>query len=426
MVDSGATHNFITEAEARRLRLRWEKDSGRMKTVNSIAIPIVGLVKRTMIKFGGWKGFVDFVVVKMDDFDIVLGMGFLLEHGKTVPKDTLCVLEKYHGVMPKSCPKSLSMRKRIDHGIESPPDAKAPAKNVHRTTPSELAELQKQSKKLLDTGFSRPVQAPWGALVLFLKKKDRNLRYYIDCRIQKRSQFAANTHSPQSPGCLTAHVGCSISQNQTFNLVLSMPKEESVVLKETDKRAGLVVEFHQIEVEKRMIVATCEGRIPKSVAVLHSCLKLANSNRQSIEGFLKRASLLTELLKEEDIQWGGNLKCQAVFNGLNPVRSQHSVEEEWEQMADFARVCLEEASRPLEKRVVRVDDQASDQRCNNAVRLSVNLEQEEDREVKEVLADRVRKSRRPTREIHKFLVKWKNPLVEVTSGEHVKDLEAWK
>ncbi|TYK11965.1 Asp_protease_2 domain-containing protein [Cucumis melo var. makuwa] len=56
MVDSGATHNFITEAEARRLRLRWEKDSGKMKVVNSVALPI------------------------MDDFDVVLGMEFLLEH----------------------------------------------------------------------------------------------------------------------------------------------------------------------------------------------------------------------------------------------------------------------------------------------------------------------------------------------------------
>ncbi|KAA0061806.1 uncharacterized protein E6C27_scaffold89G00260 [Cucumis melo var. makuwa] len=45
MIDSGATHNFIIELEARCLRLCWEKDSGRMKAVNSVALPIVGLVK---------------------------------------------------------------------------------------------------------------------------------------------------------------------------------------------------------------------------------------------------------------------------------------------------------------------------------------------------------------------------------------------
>ncbi|KAA0039511.1 putative mitochondrial protein [Cucumis melo var. makuwa] len=48
---------------------------------------------------------------------------------------------------------------------------------------------------------------------------------------------------------------------------------------------------------------------------LRSCPGLANHNRQFVEGFLKRASLLTELLKE-DIQWGGNPECQVAFDGL--------------------------------------------------------------------------------------------------------------
>ncbi|TYK29773.1 reverse transcriptase [Cucumis melo var. makuwa] len=89
MVDSGATHNFITEAEARRLRLRWEKDSERMKAMNSVALPIVGLVKRMTIKLGGWKGPVDFVIVKMNDFDVVLGMEFLLEHQVNIQNEYL-------------------------------------------------------------------------------------------------------------------------------------------------------------------------------------------------------------------------------------------------------------------------------------------------------------------------------------------------
>ncbi|KAA0052886.1 uncharacterized protein E5676_scaffold186G001410 [Cucumis melo var. makuwa] len=204
MIDSGATHNFIIEAEARRLRLRWEKDSGRMKAVNSIALPVIGLVKRTMIKLGGWKGLVDFVVVKMDDFDVVVEIEFLLEHQvipipsarclvitgsfptvETVPKDTLCVPEKCHGVMPNSWPKSLSMRRRTDNGIELPLEAKAHTKDAYRTTPPKLAVLRKQSKKLSSTEVSRPVQAPWRALILSLKK-DRNPQQCIDHRIQNK------------------------------------------------------------------------------------------------------------------------------------------------------------------------------------------------------------------------------------------------
>ena len=80
MVDSGATHNFITVVETRRLSLNWKKNTRKMKVMNSTALPVIGLVKRTMIQLGGWSGPVDFVVVGMDDFDVVLGMEFLLEH----------------------------------------------------------------------------------------------------------------------------------------------------------------------------------------------------------------------------------------------------------------------------------------------------------------------------------------------------------
>ena len=51
-----------------------------MKVMNSAALPIIGIVKQTMIRLEGWSGPVDFVVVKMDDFDVVLGMEFLLKH----------------------------------------------------------------------------------------------------------------------------------------------------------------------------------------------------------------------------------------------------------------------------------------------------------------------------------------------------------
>ncbi|TYK21503.1 RNA-directed DNA polymerase-like protein [Cucumis melo var. makuwa] len=42
--------------------------------------------------------------------------------GETVPKDTLCVLENSHDVMPNSWPKSLSMPRTIDHGLELLPE----------------------------------------------------------------------------------------------------------------------------------------------------------------------------------------------------------------------------------------------------------------------------------------------------------------
>ncbi|WRX28551.1 Reverse transcriptase domain - like 10 [Theobroma cacao] len=46
----------------------------------------------------------------------------------------------------------------------------------------ELKELKDQLEDLLDKGFIRPSISPWGALVLFVKKKDGSLRLCIDYR----------------------------------------------------------------------------------------------------------------------------------------------------------------------------------------------------------------------------------------------------
>ena len=48
--------------------------------------------------------------------------------------------------------------------------------------PTELKEIQTQLRELLDKGFIRPSYSPWGAPVLFMKKKDVMLRMCIDYR----------------------------------------------------------------------------------------------------------------------------------------------------------------------------------------------------------------------------------------------------
>ena len=48
--------------------------------------------------------------------------------------------------------------------------------------PTELKELKTQLQELLDLGFIRPSHMPWGAPVLFVKKKDGSMRMCIDYR----------------------------------------------------------------------------------------------------------------------------------------------------------------------------------------------------------------------------------------------------
>ncbi|KAA0063713.1 reverse transcriptase [Cucumis melo var. makuwa] len=102
------------------------------------------------------------------------------------------------------------------------------------------------------------------------------------------------------------------------------------------------------------------------------------------------------------------------FAGKNPQALNFT--KEWKQTNDIARAYLEKASKWMKK-------WADKKRRPLEFRTG---DQKEDKDVEEILAERVRKGRRPARRIHEYLVKWKNLPVEATSWEHVEDLEAWK
>ena len=74
------------------------------------------------------------------------------------------------------------LEREVDLSIEvvqgTTPISRAP----YRMAPTELKELKTQLHKLLDKGFIRPSVSPWGAPVLFVKKKDGTLRMCIDYR----------------------------------------------------------------------------------------------------------------------------------------------------------------------------------------------------------------------------------------------------
>nr|GEU57054.1 hypothetical protein [Tanacetum cinerariifolium] len=82
---------------------------------------------------------------------------------------------------PKDLPGILPTRQvefQIDLVSGAAPVARAP----YRLAPSEMKELAKQLQELSDKGFIRPSSSPWGAPVLFVKKKDGSFRMCIDYR----------------------------------------------------------------------------------------------------------------------------------------------------------------------------------------------------------------------------------------------------
>ena len=76
----------------------------------------------------------------------------------------------------------LPPQRDVDFCIELHPNTLPISMTPHRMSLVELQELNVQIHELLDKGFIRPSTSPWGALVLFAKKKDKTLRLCIDYR----------------------------------------------------------------------------------------------------------------------------------------------------------------------------------------------------------------------------------------------------
>nr|GEW79674.1 putative reverse transcriptase domain-containing protein [Tanacetum cinerariifolium] len=72
--------------------------------------------------------------------------------------------------------------REVEFRIDLVPGAMSVARSLYRLAPSKMQELANYLKELQDKGFIRTSQSPWGAPLLFVKKKDGALRMCIDYR----------------------------------------------------------------------------------------------------------------------------------------------------------------------------------------------------------------------------------------------------
>ncbi|GJV71552.1 putative reverse transcriptase domain-containing protein [Tanacetum coccineum] len=95
-------------------------------------------------------------------------------------KDILVVRE-FPGVFLEDLT-GLPPSREVEFCIDLIPGAMPVAKSPYRLAPTEMQELSNQLKELQEKGFIRPSSSPWGAPVLFVKKKDGSFRMCIDYR----------------------------------------------------------------------------------------------------------------------------------------------------------------------------------------------------------------------------------------------------
>ncbi|GKD61716.1 hypothetical protein Tco_1299225, partial [Tanacetum coccineum] len=96
------------------------------------------------------------------------------------------IVQDFPEVFPEDLP-GIPPTRQVEFQIDLIPGAAPVAQAPYRLAPSEMKELSNQLKELYDKGFIRPSSSPWGAPVLFVKKKDGSFRMCIELSTSRLS-----------------------------------------------------------------------------------------------------------------------------------------------------------------------------------------------------------------------------------------------
>ncbi|GKC29831.1 putative reverse transcriptase domain-containing protein [Tanacetum coccineum] len=98
------------------------------------------------------------------------------------------IIQEFLEVFPEDLP-GLPPARQVEFQIDLVPGVAPIERASYRLASAKMQELSTQLQELSDRGFIRPSSSPWGAPVLFVKKKDGSFRICIDYRSKVYSKI---------------------------------------------------------------------------------------------------------------------------------------------------------------------------------------------------------------------------------------------
>ena len=126
---------------------------------------MISVLRASSLLRKGCQGFLAYVVNEENDLKL----------------EDITIVRDYPDVFLENLP-GLPLEREVEFTIDLAPGIAPISKAPYRMAPMELKELKIQLQELLDKGFIRPSVSPWGAPVLFVKKKDGSMRLCINYR----------------------------------------------------------------------------------------------------------------------------------------------------------------------------------------------------------------------------------------------------
>ncbi|GJX52555.1 putative reverse transcriptase domain-containing protein [Tanacetum coccineum] len=211
---------------------------------------------------------------------------------------------------PEVFPEDLSglpPTRQVEFQIDLIPGAAPVARAPYRLAPSEMKELSEQLKELSDKGFIRPSSSPWGAPVLFVKKKDGSFRMCIDYRELNKLTVKNRYPLPRIDDLFDQLQGSSVYSKIDLRSGYHQlrVREEDIPKTAFRTRYGhyefQVMPFgltNAPAVFMDLMNRVCKPYLDKFVIVFIDDILIYSKNKQEHEEHLK---LILELLKKEEL-----------------------------------------------------------------------------------------------------------------------------
>nr|GFB65845.1 retrovirus-related Pol polyprotein from transposon 17.6 [Tanacetum cinerariifolium] len=197
-----------------------------------------------------------------------------------------------------------------------------------------MKDLSEHLKELSDKGFIRPSSSPWGALVLFVKKKDGLFRMCIDFRELNKLTVKNRYPLPRIDDLFDQFQGSSV-----YSKIDLMSGYHQLRVREEDiPNTAFRTHSRGIQMDPAKIESIKDWASHKTPTEIGQFLGLVGYYRRFIKGFLKVANPMTKLTQKKVMfNWGD--KQEAAFQLLKQKLCSAPILALPEGAKDFVAYC---------------------------------------------------------------------------------------
>ncbi|GKA45493.1 putative reverse transcriptase domain-containing protein [Tanacetum coccineum] len=205
--------------------------------------------------------------------------------------EDVSIVRNFPEVFPEELP-GLPPSRQVEFQIDLVPGAAPVERSPYRLAPSKMQELSAQLQELSNKGYIRPSSSPWGAPVLFVKKKDRSFpmskSLHQDRPKNRYPQHSDRKEETYQRHCFRTHYGHYEFQVMSFGLT----NAPAVFMDLMNQFLGHMIDSEGIHVDPAKIESIKYWASPKTPTEISQFLEKEETAFQTLKQKLCSAPIL--------------------------------------------------------------------------------------------------------------------------------------